>query len=353
MPSNEIGGRIPLVRFVEHEFFVKHIRPLLVQKVCNALRSRFNEKDTDVIDEKGENYGSYEAFIQGKCSQEKEEKLVKLLKTNSEEMLNSFLLAKAWLSHEPLYHVMSYRYRVEYGLSNKSEKEIAVPFKGKDLPSENSEFSHPDVMIGFTIISYLYRGLSLEQVKKELIKLKYEQDKDRLLKQWVQENKEWIGLHKEWTDEHQEWIEEHNRNENATFPSLLNAVKTKLLKHQVQENKDWIDKHNQKENATFPSWLNSFKTLDLEDEERVKKIHIYLCRNFDFVEYYLSSFTFPHDAKYYKRKLTGNAHTLAGEGETKGFSGTDDRNDIMPESIIPKRLPSQKETNGKMLHILS
>ncbi|CAF1297009.1 unnamed protein product [Rotaria sp. Silwood1] len=54
-----------------------------------------------------------------------------------------------------------------------------------------------------------------------------------------------------------------------------------------------------------------------------------------------------------KKKLTGNAHTLAGKGRTKGFSGTDDRNDTMPESVIPERLPSQKGINGKMLHILS
>ncbi|CAF2162823.1 unnamed protein product [Rotaria magnacalcarata] len=160
-------------------------------------------------------------------------------------MLNSFLLAKAWLSHELLYHVMSYRYRVEYGLSETKEKEIAIPFRGKDLPSENSEFSHPDIMMGFTILSYLYRGLDLKQT------------------------------------------------------------------------------------------------------------HFYLSRNFTFIQYYLSNLTFPNDTKYYDKKLTGNAHTLAGEGKTNGFSGTDDRNDTIPESVVSKRLASQLGTNGKMLHILS
>lgn len=80
---------------------------------------------------------------------------------------------------------MSCRYRVEYGLSEKRKKAIAIPFKGKDLPSENSEFSDPDIMIGFTIISYLYRGLDLKQVKDGLIKLKSDskQDRDSLLRQ--------------------------------------------------------------------------------------------------------------------------------------------------------------------------
>lgn len=79
-----------------------------------------------------------------------------------QEVSNSFLLAKGWLTHHILYHVMSLRYRVEYGLSEEREKEIAIPFKGKDLPSEKSEFSHPDIMIGCTILSYLYNGLSFK-----------------------------------------------------------------------------------------------------------------------------------------------------------------------------------------------
>ncbi|CAF4456495.1 unnamed protein product [Rotaria sp. Silwood2] len=220
-------------------------------------------------------------------------------------MLNSFLLAKAWLHHDILYHVMSYRYRVEHGLSDRREKEIAIPFRGKNLPSEKSEFSHSDIMIGFTILSYLYRGLNFEQVKRGLLNLKNDpkQNRDSVLQKWVQENKKWID----------EIIEEKEE---------------------------------------FPEWLKSFKTLDLEDDNRIEKVHLYLSRNFNFIEYYLSNFTF-QNIKHYKKKLTGNAHTLAGEGETKGFSGTDDRNDTMPESVVPERLSSQSGTNGKMLHILS
>ena len=305
-PVSGIGGGSPLVRFINHDYFRNNIKPDLAQRVCKILLSRFHEKKSKMIDCDGESYGTYEDFVLGNYAHN-ENKIIEFLKKKSQEMLNSFLLTKAWLSHELLYHVMNHRYRVEYGLSDKGEKEIAIPFRGKDLPSENSEFSHPDIMIGFTILSYLYRGLDLKQVKDGLIKLKTDsmQNKDSPLKQWVQENKK------------------------------------------------WIDERIQKDNEEFPAWLNSFKTLDLEDENRVKKVHLYLSRNLNFIEYYLSNFTFPNETKYYKEKLTGNAHTLAGEGETKGFSGTDDRNDTMPESVVPKRLPSQEGTNGKMLHILS
>lgn len=38
-----------------------------------------------------------------------------------------------------------------------------------------------------------------------------------------------------------------------------------------------------------------------------------LCRNFKVVKYYLSNFTFPNDAKHFKRRITGNAHSLVSE----------------------------------------
>ncbi|CAF4497659.1 unnamed protein product [Rotaria sp. Silwood2] len=305
-PVSGIGGGSPLVRFIKHEYFVQDIRSNLSQELCKILLLRFQEKKTKIIDDKGEEYGTYEDFVAGKYFSV-EEKIIQLLKVKSQDMLNSFLLAKAWLSHELLYHVMSYRYRVEYGLSEKKEKEIAIPFRGKDLPSENSEFSHPDIMIGFTILSYLYRGLDVKQVKDGLIKLKSDPKQDR----------------------------------------------DSLLKQIVKENEQWIYEQIKKENEPFPEWLKSFTTLDLESENGIKKAHLYLSRNFTFIQYYLSNFTFPNDTKYYEKKLTGNAHTLAGEEKTNGFSGTDDRNDTMPKSIVSKRLASQLGTNGKMLHILS
>ncbi len=30
----------------------------------------------------------------------------------------------------------------------------AIPFIGKDLPSQSSEFAHPDIIIGLTVLAY-------------------------------------------------------------------------------------------------------------------------------------------------------------------------------------------------------
>ena len=40
-----------------------------------------------------------------------------------------------------------------------SRKLLAVPFVGKDVPSIASIFSHPDIVIGLTILAYRYEGM--------------------------------------------------------------------------------------------------------------------------------------------------------------------------------------------------
>ena len=73
-----------------------------------------------------------------------------------------------WAQPEP--HVLSRINRVSYGLLSAlqqrgdmptTRKLLAVPFLGKDVPSSASEFAHPDVVIGFTILAYRYEGMRL------------------------------------------------------------------------------------------------------------------------------------------------------------------------------------------------
>ncbi|CAJ1403476.1 unnamed protein product [Effrenium voratum] len=45
---------------------------------------------------------------------------------------------------------------------------LAIPFVGKDVPSQSSEFAHPDVVIGLTILAYRYEGLRREDFDEVL-----------------------------------------------------------------------------------------------------------------------------------------------------------------------------------------
>lgn len=58
------------------------------------------------------------------------------------------------------------RWRVNYGLdrTRKPATQLAVPYRAKDMPTQRSEFSHPDVVITLTCNCYYYEGLSDEEL---------------------------------------------------------------------------------------------------------------------------------------------------------------------------------------------
>ncbi|CAE8627760.1 unnamed protein product [Polarella glacialis] len=101
-----------------------------------------------------------------------EDSVKEKLRVAEDWVLKPINLAISWL-HQLLPHILSKVHRVSFGLltgddlasalrnrgTAKSRLRLAVPFVGKDTPSEQSEFSHPDVTIGFTILAYRHSGL--------------------------------------------------------------------------------------------------------------------------------------------------------------------------------------------------
>ena len=76
-----------------------------------------------------------------------------------------------------LPHILAKVNRVSFGLLSskdcaaaleadamvpQSRLKLAVPFVGKDVPSRSSEFAHPDVILGLTILGYRYSGMRYE-----------------------------------------------------------------------------------------------------------------------------------------------------------------------------------------------
>jgi hypothetical protein len=79
-------------------------------------------------------------------------------------------LAEEWLSTF-LPHCLQKIDRVSFGLLSaaevlklqrldphtpRSRLKLAIPFLGKDVPSTASEFAHPDIIIGLTVLAYRY-----------------------------------------------------------------------------------------------------------------------------------------------------------------------------------------------------
>ena len=94
----------------------------------------------------------------------------KHIRTNS-DLVKLINLCHDWL--QCLFpHVLSKINRVSFGLLSKEDLErqiaedprmpktrkfLAVPYVGKDVPSPFSEFAHPDIAIGLTIMGYRYQ----------------------------------------------------------------------------------------------------------------------------------------------------------------------------------------------------
>ena len=78
----------------------------------------------------------------------------------------SFLLAlRGFLACGVVRHCLTKRHRVDYGVNKDGKKQLAVPFRACDTPSDRSEYGHPDVAIGLTMLTWYYDGLTPDAVK--------------------------------------------------------------------------------------------------------------------------------------------------------------------------------------------
>ncbi|XP_018895940.2 uncharacterized protein [Bemisia tabaci] len=302
-------GGVPFIQLLCKSYFDDHIKPSLVEKFfqenLSSLR-KFQTSADSCFAQDG--ISSLRQYVAGKLQLNEEKKVLAFL-ADKGPLKDKLLIAKGWLSHGILFHVFNSKYRVQFGLHLNSEgeaiKRIAIPFLGKDTPSPRSEFSHPDVMLGFTIISYLYKGLSQKELKETLLNLKGSFSApvgDMTLSSWTQAGEDWISTQ---VDE---------------FPPLQ---------------------------------LKSLQYMDLADELCLTQAHQYLSGNHLAIFDYLNQFVLLEEATQYRHKISANAHSLVGYNAALGFSGTDDRKITMPFQVESRCSTSQIGTNGKLLSVLT
>lgn len=81
-----------------------------------------------------------------------------IMKKFSVNESNTIWILCGLLRFEVLKLALSKRWRVNYGVDEKGHRQMAIPFKAKDIAAEMTEFGHPDVAICFTQLSYYYSG---------------------------------------------------------------------------------------------------------------------------------------------------------------------------------------------------
>ncbi|KAK7542178.1 uncharacterized protein J3D65DRAFT_583432 [Phyllosticta citribraziliensis] len=182
---------------------------------------------------------------------------------------------------------------VNYGLA-PDRCQIAVPYRAKGLPSANANFSHPDVAIVLTCLSYYWGGLTQNQLKHAFEILMAETDPYCEYERWTMDAPE------------------------------------------------------------LPPELETLDGVNLDDVE-IWECKIYPSLRFSkaVIDFYMSRVVFPHEAKEFPRKLSLSAWDLASTNRsmpTTGFSGTVDT--MIPSLVKQRDLPELQDTNAMVMELL-
>ena len=215
----------------------------------------------------------------------------------SDSTAHTLLLLRGLIAERVLAFAFSNkRWRVDYGLVHDRvpPTRLAVPYRAMDSPSPRSEFSHPDVVILLTSLSYYYSGLSDDDLFQAFRHLCKSDQADT---------------------EYQAWVRDVDMPQRFRQLDGINLDDVYQCLHEV-----------------FPQ-LRFCKAV---------------------VDYFLSYIVFPKEMKEFPHKLSASGWDI---GELKnhpttGFSGTKDAKVILPSSVVQLDLPDQAHTNALVLNHL-
>ncbi|KAL7066785.1 EF hand family protein [Cryptosporidium serpentis] len=278
-------------------------------------------------------------------------------------------LAMLWIN-DYLPHIFQMVHRVSYGLldeqfctrkdwlgikeleqtfeslkSPRSRHLLAIPFIGKDTPSLASEFSHPDIVIGLTILSYRYQGLRRNDLYYTIKNLK--------------ENfEDGYGPYKERPAaiEFNKWIELAGGRVRGTKRGKLNIPDYFMEKksNEIISNFQSISSVKVREDNIQDQMklLWSLDVLNLNDEEQLNQLHGILAYQPYVIGAYLHRVIFPLLMEYSEHQLSASGQEIGGDmlfSVRIGFSGTP--SDLLPIEIGKCRY--ERGSDGEMIHYLT
>ena len=258
-------------------------------------------------------------------------------------------LGHSWLNIY-LPHILQKVDRVSFGIMTKEDYEraksldpymprtrakLAIPFVGKDVPSRSSEFAHPDIILGLTILAYRYEGLRWTDFTDMMTSIRsafirelgpYNKRKSNIIyKKWV---KEAGGVIRGGVDENV--LDSPTYNNTKTAPA---SEETTLV-------------------PSNSKLVVSLRLLKRSNEDQMKKIFKLLKNLPNTIHYYLENFVFPVYMDNKITKLSAAGCELGGEMLFKkriGFSGT-------PSDLLPIELGKchyEIGSDGQMISVLT
>lgn len=210
---------------------------------------------------------------------------------------NTVLILAGLLKYDVLRLVLMKRFRVEYGVNDKSNKRMAVPFKAKDVAAEMTEFGQPDVAIAFTHLSYYYSGLTDKQL-----------------------------------------FEAFDRLSNMTNPEVHFDLWIKPIDAQID-----------------PS-IRNYNGINLMDARQRDELLFPVMRfNMYVIDFWLSFCVLQRESRIYTAKMMCTSWDVCSENMRRtvtGFSGTNDTKLLLPMQIRQNDLEELEDTNQRVRNYL-
>jgi hypothetical protein len=240
------------------------------------------------------------------------------------------------LSHDLLRnfvpHVLSKINRVSYGLLSKldlkltletessvslSRRLAAVPFVGKDIPSRASQFSHPDIVIGLTILAYRYEGLRFSDFENVIGVLREQLDS------------EFGPFHKRPAAlKYKSWVEEAGGKVRGPREGEGESG------NKDDPEADFFKAPAGRIGARGADDIWPLHLLDVKDDQHMSVTYKLLHNIPSVLQYYLHTFVFPLTMEHHHDKISASGQDLGGDmlfGKRVGFSGTP--SDLLPEEL--------------------
>ena len=326
--------RTPHLVLLSRHFYTTRIRPVLTRWAVFwfSMQRKAGLEDADVV-----------AFLEAETTAHvSKEVLAKIgLDKVDDEFLKTLNLCRDLL-HSILPFVLTKIDRVSYGLLSleqierertaeflvpRSRSLTAVPFVGKDVPSERSEFAHPDVIISLTILAFRYEGIRYFELKKMLRALQrsmWDEEGPYAKRPSCRQFVEWVHLAGG-------RVRGLSQEEVGRLARLAGAPK--IVREDAPE--------------VWP-----LRLLDMDDAEQFDTVFALLSGLPQLIHHYLDATIFPDVLKHQAMKISASGQELGGDMLFKrrmGFSGT-------PSELLPLELGKcryDRGTDGKLQHVLT
>ena len=342
--------RNPHIVLLNLEFYHAAMKPVLMDWLLLWLESQHLSGLTE------DQIRTY--ILQGSQGNEALTAAVEALSRKMKKMLN---LSRDWMGSY-LPHVLQKIDRVSFGLLNaddlkrakaqdafmpSSRAVLAVPFVGKDVPSRSSEFAHPDIIIGLTILAYRYEGLRESDFHDIIASLRSTLTKEigpyATRKSTIRYNR-WVtaaGGRIRGQQIYRDETDEQKQQQSSTSTDTLEAPK----RNGQRKSSAGLAEDERTE-------VVALRLLKRSNEEQMAALYRLLRLLPDLIHWYLTEFIFPAEMRHQIVKLQASGQDLGGDmlfPVRLAFSGT-------PSTLLPYELGEanfQPGSDGLIVYTLT